>query len=172
MEAADEVDYRDFVLGRMEQLRRTAYLLSHDWHTADDLVSTALHKLYLHWGRARQATNVDAYLHRMLVNSWIDVKRRPWSRREESTETLPERPMPAEPPGDEAGLLDLLQTLPPRRRAVLVLRFYCDRSVEETAEILGISTGTVKSQTARGLDVLRAALTQKAQMDQEPGVTR
>ena len=165
MNAADEADYREFVVVRMEQMRRTAYLLSHDWHTADDLVATALHKLYLHWGRARQATNVDAYLHRMLVNTWIDVKRRPWSRREESTDTLPEQAVPLEAERDEAGLLPLLRALPKRRRAVLVLRFYCDRSVEETAEILGISTGTVKSQTARALDGLRAALTE------DPGVS-
>lgn len=165
MKAADEADYRDFVVVRMERLRRAAYLLSHDWHTADDLVSTALHKLYLHWGRARQTDNIDAYLQRMLVNSWIDVKRRPWSRREESTDALPERAEPLEPPGDESGLLALLRALPKRRRAVLVLRFYCDRSVEETAEILGISEGTVKSQTARGLDSLRVAMTQ------DPGVS-
>jgi RNA polymerase sigma-70 factor (sigma-E family) len=158
MKAADEADYRDFVVARMEPLRRTAFLLCQDWHTADDLVSTALHKLYLHWGRARQTANIDAYLHRILVNSWIDVKRRPWSRREQSVDTVPDLPVP--PPGDEPGLMALLRALPKGRRAVLVLRFYCDRSVEETAEILGISAGTVKSQTSRGLDGLRAAMSQ------------
>jgi RNA polymerase sigma-70 factor (sigma-E family) len=164
MKPADEADYRDFVVVRMDQLRRTAYLLSHDWHTADDLVSTALHKLYCNWARARQAANVDAYLHRSLVNSWIDVKRRPWSRREESTETVPDAAV-LDAGGDETGLLEMLRALPKGRRAVLVLRYYCDRSVDETAEILGISTGTVKSQTARGLDGLRAAMTG------EPGVS-
>jgi RNA polymerase sigma-70 factor (sigma-E family) len=161
MNVADEADYRDFVVARMERLRRAAYLLCHDWHTADDVVSTALHKLYCHWNRAAKAANPDAYLHRILVNCAIDVRRRPWWRREEVTETVPEAAAPIYPP-DQADLMPLLRALPERRRAVLVLRFYCDRSVEETAEILGITTGTVKSQTARALDGLRVALTSES----------
>jgi RNA polymerase sigma-70 factor (sigma-E family) len=156
----DEAAYRQYVTTRMDRLRRTAYLYCRDWHTADDLVAITIDKLYRHWGRAGQAANLDAYTHRVLVRSFLDEKRRPWQR-EEVIGELPDLPAVADPP--EAGvlgrahLLDLLSALPPRRRAVIVLRLYCDLSVEETAEILGCTAGTVKSQTARGLDTLRAA---------------
>jgi RNA polymerase sigma-70 factor (sigma-E family) len=148
----------------MDVLRRTAYLLCHDWHTADDLVSTTLAKLYDKWRRARQADNIDAYVRAMLVNAWLDERRRPW-RREVPADELPEVADVAAPPrGEHADLLALLRSLPKRRRAVLVLRFYLDHSVEETAEVLGISPGTVKSQTARALDTLRAALPNPSQV--------
>ena len=137
-------------------MRRTAYLLCRDWHLADDLVSITIGKLYRHWPRARRMDHLDAYVRRILVRTWLDEKARAW-RREEPAETLPE---PAELPGDDVGelrgLLELLDALPPRRRAAAVLRYYCDLSVEETAEVLECSPGTVKSQTARGLDSLRA----------------
>lgn len=159
MQRSEEAAYRDYVITRMDRWRRTAYLFCHDWHTADDLVAITIGKLYRHWARARRAANIDAYVHRILLRSWLDEKRRPWQR-EESTNELPELPVAA-PEFDVVGraqLLELLAALPPRRRAVIVLRLYCDLSVEETAEILGCSAGTVKSQTARGLDTLRAAV--------------
>lgn len=158
MRRTDEVAYRDYVSARMERLRRTAYLYCRDWHTADDLVAVTIGKLYRHWGRARQAANLDAYVQRILLRTWLDEKRRPW-RREEATDELPEPHAAPVEPGvlGRAQLLDLLAALPPRRRAVIVLRLYCDLSVEETAEILGCTAGTVKSQTARGLETLRAA---------------
>ncbi|WP_285788542.1 SigE family RNA polymerase sigma factor [Micromonospora sp. NBRC 101691] len=161
MRRADEEEYRQFVAARLEPLRRTAYLLCRDWHTADDLVSITIGKLYRHWRRVREAENLDAYVRGMLTNAWLDERRRPW-RRERSVDELPEEvdlhrvePVLA----DREMLLDLLGQLPARRRAVVVLRFYCDMSVEETAGILGISNGTVKSQAARGLDALRALAT-------------
>jgi RNA polymerase sigma-70 factor (sigma-E family) len=155
---SEEAGFRDYVAARMEGLRRTAYLLCRDWHTADDLVAITIGKLYRHWHRVARAEHLDAYVRRILVRSWLDEKRRPW-RREEPTGELPDRPAAADPTVVErAGLLDLLAVLPPRRRAAVVLRLYCDLSVEETAEILGCSTGTVKSQTARGLDTLRARI--------------
>jgi RNA polymerase sigma-70 factor (sigma-E family) len=158
---AEEVAYREYVVARMDLMRRTAYLLCHDWHTADDVLSTTLGKLYDKWRTAQQAGNLDAYVRAMLLNTWLDERRRPW-RREEATEGLPETADRDAPAGDELGLLDLLRALPPKRRAVLVLRFYLDHSVEETAEMLGISTGTVKSQTARGLATLRTAISQES----------
>ena len=154
----DESGYREFVGTRMDGLRRTAYLLCGDWHMADDLTSTALVKLLRHWRRVSAMEQPDAYLRRMLLRAWLDERRRPW-RRERSTPVLPERP--EQSTGDSAdrlAILALLAGLPPRRRAVLVLRYFCDLSVEETAEALGCTTGTVKSQTARGLDALRARL--------------
>jgi RNA polymerase sigma-70 factor (sigma-E family) len=158
VQRSDEGAYREYVTLRMDVLRRTAYLLCHDWHTADDLVATTLAKLYDKWRRAQQADNVDAYVRAMLVNAYLDERRRPW-RREVSTDRLPDVADLAVPAAGEHGdLLALVRGLPKKRRAVLVLRFYLDHSVEETAEMLGISTGTVKSQTARGLETLRAAI--------------
>jgi RNA polymerase sigma-70 factor (sigma-E family) len=158
VKVAEEAAFRDYVSARMERLRRTAYLYCRDWHTADDLVGTTLVKLYEHWHRAQRAGNLDAYVHGMLAHAWLDERRRPW-RRERSVPELPESTA-SRAAGDDADLLALLAELPPRRRACVVLRFYCDLSVEQTAEILGISPGTVKSQTARGLDALRGPVSQ------------
>ena len=158
MKVAEEAAFRDYVGARMERLRRTAFLYCRDWHTADDLVGTTLVKLYEHWHRAQRAGNLDAYVHGILVHAWLDERRRPW-RREQS---MPELPEPARPstPADDADLLALLAVLPPRRRACVVLRYYCDLSVEQTAEILSISAGTVKSQTARAIEALRGPVIQ------------
>ncbi|MGC4788686.1 SigE family RNA polymerase sigma factor [Micromonospora sp. DT178] len=156
MKRADEDEYRQFVEARLEHLRRTAYLLCRDWHTADDLVSITLGKLYRAWPRVRAAENVDAYVRQVLTRAWLDERRRPW-RRERSTDEVPDDAVPDSEPdlADRELLLDLLGKLPERRRAVLVLRFYCDLSVEDTAQILGVTTGTVKSQAARALESLR-----------------
>jgi RNA polymerase sigma-70 factor (sigma-E family) len=154
---SEENAYREYVTARMEVMRRTAYLLCRDWHTADDLVSITIGKLYRHWARIGEATSLDAYVRKALLRTWLDEKRRPWFRREQPVEELPELSTSVEfAVVSRAQLLDLLDGLPPRRRAAVVLRLYLDLSVEETAEILGCSVGTVKSQTARGLDTLRA----------------
>jgi RNA polymerase sigma-70 factor (sigma-E family) len=154
---SEEAAYREYVTSRMDVLRRIAYLLCRDWHTADDLVSITIGKLYGVWARVASTPGLDAYARKILLRVWLDEKRRPWRRREELTERLPELESVVEfRVADREQLLELLDGLPPKRRAALVLRFYCDLSVEETAEILGCTTGTVKSQTARGLDTLRA----------------
>jgi RNA polymerase sigma-70 factor (sigma-E family) len=158
LKQTDEDAYREYVVARMDRLRRTAYLLCHDWHTADDLVSNALLKLYRNWSAAQRADNLDAYVRRILLRSWLDERRRPW-RRESATDEVPDRPAPAVAWARDQRLLDLLRGLPQRRRAVLVLRFYCDLSVEETAATLGVSIGTVKSTTARALGALRTTMT-------------
>lgn len=157
---ADVDGYREYVAARLDPLPRTAYLLCGDWHTADDLVSTALVKLLRHWRRVSMMANPDAYVRRTLLRAWLDERRRPW-RREHAWEALPERPTDRVGPdgvADRLAILALLAELPPRRRAVLVLRYFCDLSVEETARELGCSTGTVKSQSARAIDALRARL--------------
>lgn len=153
---SEEDEFRAFVGGRMERWRRAAYLLCHDWHTADDLVGTMVGKLYAHWRRVSTADNPDAYAQRVLTTAWVDERRRPW-RREHPAAELPD-PGRTQPDrtGDRDQLVRLLARLGPRQRAVVVLRFYFDRSVEETAELLGISAGTVKSQSARALELLRA----------------
>lgn len=154
---SDEIEYRTYVAARLDSLRRTAYLLCRDWYLADDVVSITLAKLYRNWGKARDTGSLDAYVHRILVNSWIDERRRPW-RREDPTDAVPER-LAAEPDVvARLDVMDLLDRLPPRRRAVLVLRYYCDLSVEDAAEALGCRVGTVKSQAARALETLRGML--------------
>jgi RNA polymerase sigma-70 factor (sigma-E family) len=156
----EDASYREFVVARMEPLRRTAYLLCGNWHTGDDLVSIVLSKLYRRWRRIERLANTDAYVRRMLLNAWLDERRRARWR-----EVLV--PSPAEEAGldlldsgvtERMRVMSLLGELPPRRRSVLVLRFFQDLSVEETAELLGVSPGTVKSQTARALSYLRERL--------------
>lgn len=158
MGPVDEAELRQFIAARVEPLRRTAYLLCRDWHTADDLVAITVAKLVRHWRRVSRVESPDAYVRRVLLRVWLDERRRPW-RRETPAAHLPEpEPVPG-PNGavvaDRTALLDLLAQLPPQRRAVVVLRFYCDMSVQDTAEALGISEGAVKSQASRGLAALR-----------------
>lgn len=156
---ADIEDYREYVTARMETLRRTAYLLCGNWHTADDLTSVALVKLLRHWNRVSRMDNPDAYVRQVLLRSWLDEKRRPW-RREAAWAEVPDRSVSSGADGtaDRMALEALLAELPPRRRAVLVLRYFCDLSVEETARELGCTEGTVKSQTARALKTLQERL--------------
>lgn len=158
MKRSEETAYREYVTSRMDLLRRVAYLLCRDWHTADDLVAITIGKLYRHWSRVALSAGVDAYVRRILLRTWLDEKRRPWRRREEPAELLPELAADARfRIVDRDQLVGLLDGLPPRRRAAVVLRFYCDLSIDETAEILDCTAGTVKSQTARGLATLREA---------------
>jgi RNA polymerase sigma-70 factor (sigma-E family) len=155
--SADEAAYREYVSHRIDGLRRTAFLLCGDWHTADDLVSGALVKLLRHWRRVSTMESPDAYVRRMLLRGWLDERRRPW-RRERATAAPPDVEARSVDPIDRMHVLALLAELPPRRRAVLVLRYFCDLSVADTAEALGCTEGTVKSQTARALESLRVRL--------------
>lgn len=152
-------EFATFVREHRGRLVATARLLTGgDQHLAEDLVQTALVRVYLAWGRAR-AGNPGAYARRVLVNGFIDHRRRPWVRREESSSDLPDAAVSDDAFGDDPALVAALADLPPRMRAAVVLRHVHDLSVEETADALGCSTGTVKSQTARALDKLRTALT-------------
>lgn len=154
---ADESEFHTYVHARLGQWRRSAYLLCRDWHLADDLVSVTITRLYRHWAKVRIADNRDAYAHKVLTRCWLTESRRPWWRREQPSVEPPDRAW--EPPdrvGDRGALAAMLRSLGPRQRAVLILRFYLDYSVEDTAAILQISPGTVKSQSTRGLETLRA----------------
>jgi len=154
---SDEDDFHGYVSARLQRWRRTAFLLCQDWHTADDLVSITVTKLYRNWRKAGAADNRDAYAQRVLGRTWLDESRRP-SRREHVRPQLPDYGGPApDRVTDRDSLAQLLRALGPKQRAVVVLRFYLDYSVEDTAEVLGVSVGTVKSQSARGLETLRAA---------------
>ena len=160
MRASQEQDYREWALARRDQLRRTAFLLCGDWHLADDVTQTALIKMYAAWPRIRRDDKPDAYAHRVLVNSWVDERRRPWRRSERGGD----RPATAELPDltDQAltrqVVLRALGALAPRQRAVIVLRYWEDLSVQQTASALNCSVGTVKSQTSKAQDRLRTLL--------------
>jgi RNA polymerase sigma-70 factor (sigma-E family) len=165
--AADEAGYREYVIHRLEGLRRTAFLLCGDWHQADDLVSIALVKLLRYWRRVSVMEHPDAYVRQVLLRAWLDERRRPW-RRERPTDVVPDRADPASGTAhaERIDVMAHLAELPPRRRAVLVLRYFCDLSVEQTAAALGCTEGTVKSQTARALDTLRARLVDVPAMEE------
>jgi RNA polymerase sigma-70 factor (sigma-E family) len=156
MRREDADDFRAYVGVRMDRWRRTAYLLCQDWHAADDIVSIMVGKLYQHWGRVSAVDNRDAYAQRMLTHVWLDERRRPWVR-EQAQDRLPDHAWEQFDGLDERDrLARLLASLGKRQRAVVVLRFYLGHSVEETAELLGISPGTVKSQSARALEAVRS----------------
>lgn len=146
-----------YVEQRRPHLFRAAWLLCGDPHRAEDVVQAALAKLFVAWSRVERADCVDAYVRRAIVNAHLDETRRPW-RREATTDTLPERPCAPEPTEDSDELWSALRALPPGMRKVVVLRHFWGLSVQEAAADLGISTGTVKSQTAAALAALRRTL--------------
>ncbi|MGH8875936.1 MAG: SigE family RNA polymerase sigma factor [Stackebrandtia sp.] len=154
-----ETEYREFVAARLDQLGRFAFLLCRDWHRAEDAVQKALVKLYLHWDRTT-IKSPDAYVRRIIVNVVREEARRHWFQRERSSRRLPERELPdhGDSGVERVTMLDALSRLPKRQRIAVVLRHWEDLSVEQTADIMDCSTGTVKSQTARGLQTLRGLL--------------
>lgn len=160
MRAGRDEEFRRYVLDRRADLLRTATLLTAgDRHLAEDLVQSTLTRLYLAWPAFQRAKNPNGYARRALVNALVDERRRPW-RREHSLADLPERPAP-DPNAGSTGtdaVNEALAQLPPRMRAALVFRYFHDLSVSDTADALRCSEGTVKSQTARALDRLRAVL--------------
>ncbi|WP_407924537.1 SigE family RNA polymerase sigma factor [Catellatospora vulcania] len=156
---AMEDEFREFVTARSAALLRTAYLLAGDWATAEDLLQTALTKTYLAWKRLGQIEAVEPYARRVLVNTATSWWRRRWHG-ERPTEFLPERAAPdnLEEQLERDVMWKHVKALPARQRAVLVLRFYEDMSEAQTAAMLQISPGTVKSQTSRALGTLRQRL--------------
>ena len=156
--ASRDEAFSAFVLARRTHLRRVAYAVCGDWHQADDLVQTALAKLYVAWPRIHREGAEEAYARTTIVRANIDAHRRPSSRERVG---LPEgdraarEPMPVE---ERSALFEALQALPTMQRKVVVLRHWLGLSVEETARELRISTGTVKSHSSRGLEKLQAAL--------------
>jgi len=161
-------DFESYVAARRPHLRRTAYLLCGDWDRAEDVVQDALTRLFVHWRRASRADSVDAYVRRSLVNAYLAEGRRPW-RRERPTDQLPDTAYadPTQSDGQRDQLRRALATLGRSQRAVVVLRYWDDLSVEQTADALGCSVGNVKSQSARGLAHLRAALRESDSHDPE-----
>ena len=158
MGGISEAEFAEVYLGRARAMRRTAYLLCGDWHRAEDLVQSAFARLYAAWPSIRDSGAVDAYLRKTLVRIYIDESRRAWHR-ERPSNTIPDSAAPMSGDVEDSIVLrQALEAVPRRQRACLVLRFYDDCSVEATADALGCSVGTVKSNTARGLVALRAQL--------------
>jgi RNA polymerase sigma-70 factor (sigma-E family) len=162
---ATEQEFARFVQARWDQLVRTAYLLTGDRGRAEDLVQTTLVKVHRRWSHIASAESPYAYTRAALANESAS-----WWRRRRVSETLGEIPLHADrAPGDAYAAYDTrdeiaqaVLALPPRMRAVVVLRYFDDLSEADTASALGMSVGSVKSQSSRGLDRLRAALRDRA----------
>ncbi|MET0235795.1 MAG: SigE family RNA polymerase sigma factor [Kibdelosporangium sp.] len=150
--------FADYFAARSDAMRRTAYLLCGDWHRAEDLVQVMFTKLYLAWQRITRHEALDAYARKTLVRTFLSERRLGWFRKENVTHDPADTAVTGAGPEDRMVLLEALRQVPPGQRAVLVLRYWEDLSVEETAKILTCSTGTVKSQAARGLQTLRDLL--------------
>jgi RNA polymerase sigma-70 factor (sigma-E family) len=159
--SADEYDA--FVRARTTALLRSAYLLTGDQHLAEDLVQTALARTHRAWRRLHETGNAEAYTRKVMYHAQVS-----WWRKRRVAESMP-GVMPERLGGDRYGgeadlsnraavrmtLRQALLRLTPSQRAVLVLRFFEDRSEAETSDVLGVSVGTVKSQTSRALERLR-----------------
>jgi len=172
VEPEEEKEFALYVTARRDRVRRTAYLISGDWHHADDLTQIAFVKLYGAWQGIRNRAALDSFVRSCLVRAAVDESRRPW-RHERAVETLPEVPDVSDLSGlvaDRAVVRQALEEVPPGQRAVLVLRYFEGSSVAEVAQILDCSEGNVKSQTARGLAALKAALIRLGAAPDRPAV--
>lgn len=156
--------FTEFVMGRSASLFRTAVLLTRDPHSAQDLLQGALAKGWRSWQRIEGEP--EAYVRRIIVNDFLSDRARRWSG-EHPTQTLPDAPVhdrlaatprdPATEATDQVSLTAAVDRLPPRQRAVIVLRYFHDLTEVQTAEVMGVSPGTVKSQHSKALAALRVS---------------
>ena len=149
-------EFTEFAGAGAEKLRTTAFMLCRDWHLAQDLTQSALTKLYVGWRRARQADNPAAYAQKVLVRAYLDHR-----RRRSSTETVTGTVRDAgyrQSPDLRLTMLDALGRLPPRDRAIVILRYFEDYTVEQVADVLDVPASVVKTQTKRSLERLRGLL--------------
>lgn len=153
-----DAEFTDHFTRSARSMRFTAYLLCGNWSEAEDVVQAAFLKLYLAGPRVARREGLDAYLRRIVVRTFITERRRVRWRRERLVEEPPE--LPEAGPSSEVRIVlwQALGSVPPRQRAVLVLRYWHDLTLEGTAAVLGCSVGTVKSQGNRGLAALRRRL--------------
>jgi RNA polymerase sigma-70 factor (sigma-E family) len=160
MRPADEADFRAFVAARSPSLLWFAHVLTGDPHTAEDVVQTALARTASGWSRVRRKDNPEGYVRRAIVTTHLNaLRRRPWREQprdfssndaDDAAAARPEQDL-----DERDAMWSALAELPPKQRAVLVLRYYEDLSEADIAEVLGCSRGTVKSQAAKGLSRLR-----------------
>ena len=158
MTGSRDAEVAAYVLARLSWLRQIAFRLCRDWQRADDLVQATIIDLYVRWGRAAAADHIDAYARTILVRKYLSELRSGWSRRVSLPGEMPADRAAEADPDATLDLREAIACLPPRQRSVVVLRFYCDLSVEQTARELHCTTGTVKSQTSRALAALRRTL--------------
>ena len=180
MRNSDEDDFVAYVTGRLPALRRVAAQLAGDAHRGDDLVQQAITRLFTRWRRVSKTENLDAYVYKILLRVFLDERRLRWStvRLGATPSHLAHRAAIEQPTAgveDRMLLREALALLPPKQRAAVVLRFLADHSIEEVAEILDVSPGTVKSQTHDGLTALRRLLGHEGAgsgADLNPGVMK
>ncbi|MBL7257873.1 SigE family RNA polymerase sigma factor [Paractinoplanes lichenicola] len=155
----DDEQFVEFANAHAERLRTTAFMLCRDWHLAQDLTQNALTKLFLSWRRAAQSDNLMAYAQKILLRVFLDHRRRR-SSSESATEVLLE---PAYRESHELRLtmMDALGCLPERDRAIVILRYFEDYSVDRVADVLELPVSVVKSQTRRSLAKLRELLAEE-----------
>lgn len=151
-----EQDFTEYVHARQDRLYRTAYLLTGSRDRAQDLAQSTLARLFRHWRKAQRADNLDAYARAVMVRIHLTEQQR--LRRETELHERLDPPRPEDRPDDRLTVLDALARLPAKARAVVVLRYWEDLSVETTAHLLGCSEGNVKSQSSRALARLRDLL--------------
>ncbi len=163
-------DFEEFVMARGPRLLRAAWLLTGDAHLAEDLLQTVLAKLWPKWHRIAEG-NPEAYARKALVNTFSSWWQRRWRGE------VPHGEVPESAAADGFAAVDLqhslaaaVRSLPPRQRAVVVLRYFEDLSVEETAEVLGCRAGTVKSQSVKALRALRGMPALRTHLEEENGV--
>ncbi|WP_416956036.1 SigE family RNA polymerase sigma factor [Nocardioides sp. T5] len=151
-------DFASYVAARRPALLRWARAVAGDPHSAEDLLQDSLVRVLPRWDGLREGAAADAYVRRTITRQYVSWQRQPWRRDEVASATVPEsvraprQDVTVEP---AARLWDLVLALPPQQRAAVALRYYEQLSVAETAAVLGCSTGTVKSNTSRGLAALR-----------------
>ncbi|MEV5001236.1 SigE family RNA polymerase sigma factor [Nocardioides sp. LML1-1-1.1] len=148
--------FEEYVAARSPALWRSAWLLTGDRHRAEDLVQTALMKCWRRWHRIEDPGAIEAYVRRTMVTTYTDWRRRRWNG-EVPTERMPDGVVDPPDLGVRRDVLAALATLPRGQRAVVVLRYFDDLTETQTAATLGISVGTVKSQSARALRALRTS---------------
>ncbi|WP_112238982.1 SigE family RNA polymerase sigma factor [Kribbella monticola] len=159
MRRRDEVDFTEFATAAVRRLRRTAYLMCGDWHRAEDAAQDALVRVYKAWNRLDHGGGLNTYAHKAVVSVVLDQAKKPWRR--EHVVDQPVEELLADAVGtidDRLLVVEALTRLPPRQRACVVLRYYADLSIEDTATALDIGAGAVKSQSSRGLATLRHLL--------------
>lgn len=150
-------EFSVFAAASGPQLRRAAYLLCGDWHRAEDLTQQALTKIYVHWASVRRTEIPDAYARKILLRCWLDECRRKSSSDVVGLEAY-DAVAPAENHDLRLTMEQALGALPPKQRAVVVLRYWEDLDIATVADMLDCSPGTVKSNAKRGLDALRTVL--------------
>jgi RNA polymerase sigma-70 factor (ECF subfamily) len=163
VDSSAEARFVEWASSRSRALHRFAFLLCGDWHIAQDLVQEALTKTALHWNRIESVDNPDAYVRRIVINTFHSMQRRPaWrlaSRRAATEVSVTDHSVDF---AARDALMVALRALPMRQRAAVVLRYYEQLSEAETAVALECSVGTVKSQTSKALQSMRRMMTMEA----------